>query len=188
LSIIGLPTRYQPYFDNKQLSWRTDSYGQTGQYQDDAAAANDSIIPEFVDSYAYSMPILYMRAKVGANPASTSDLINPIVTHDLTEAQSPPRPGQYDISQINGYTTPNATTGLSIGVGKSGSKTHGLQMATWTAPAYPTLTGTTYDAYPYLLGSSGQVRQKDGYILISAGPDRVYGTSDDICNFGTVGQ
>jgi hypothetical protein len=33
-----------------------------------------------------------------------------------------------------------------------------------------------------------QARQKDRYILISAGPDGKYGTSDDITNFGTPGQ
>ncbi len=32
----------------------------------------------------------------------------------------------------------------------------------------------------------GVPRQKDGYILISAGPDRVYGTTDDLTNFGPV--
>jgi hypothetical protein len=32
----------------------------------------------------------------------------------------------------------------------------------------------------------GVPRQKDGYILISAGPDRVYGTTDDVTNFGSV--
>jgi hypothetical protein len=31
-------------------------------------------------------------------------------------------------------------------------------------------------------------REKDKYILISAGPDRVYGTDDDITNFGSVAQ
>ncbi len=31
---------------------------------------------------------------------------------------------------------------------------------------------------------AGQPRQKDGYMLISAGPDRLFGTNDDICNFG----
>lgn len=29
-------------------------------------------------------------------------------------------------------------------------------------------------------------RQKDGFILISAGPDRIYGTNDDITNFGDI--
>ena len=30
----------------------------------------------------------------------------------------------------------------------------------------------------------GQPRQKNRFILISAGPDRVYGTADDITSFG----
>jgi hypothetical protein len=64
----------------------------------------------------------------------------------------------------------------------------------WTAPVSPSMTkGATgyaypYDAYPYLIGTAGQARQKDGYILIAAGANRTYGTEDDICNFGTVGQ
>jgi len=45
-----------------------------------------------------------------------------------------------------------------------------------------------YDAFPYFQNPStpNTPRQKDSYILISAGADRVYGTSDDICNFGDV--
>ena len=56
-----------------------------------------------------------------------------------------------------------------------------------------------YDAYPYLRNpqlsgpqnsnTATQVpREKDKYILISAGPDRIYGTNDDITNFGSVGN
>ena len=64
---------------------------------------------------------------------------------------------------------------------------HGLRTVTWTAT--PSLGSQfPYDAYPYLIGSSGTVRQKDSYILISAGADRIYGTADDIVNFGTVGD
>jgi hypothetical protein len=29
-------------------------------------------------------------------------------------------------------------------------------------------------------------RQKDGYILVAAGSDRMYGTNDDIVSFGSV--
>ncbi len=45
-----------------------------------------------------------------------------------------------------------------------------------------------YDAYPYFTdpNNSTQPRQKDGYILICAGPDGVYGTEDDITSFGSV--
>lgn len=46
-----------------------------------------------------------------------------------------------------------------------------------------------YDAYPYLANPtlSDTPRQKDQFILISAGPDRIYGTDDDITTFGSVG-
>ncbi len=99
----------------------------------------------------------------------------------------------------------NTPTGRSIGIGKSSPRQytfpganqyHGLFMSKWTslsAPPPSMTNGSTtyvypYDAYPYLIGQAGGVRQKDSYILISAGADRIYGTDDDICNFGTVGQ
>jgi hypothetical protein len=56
-----------------------------------------------------------------------------------------------------------------------------------------------YDAYAYFTNYALPVptqanpgiiptpRQKDRYIIISAGKDRVYGTDDDITNFGSVG-
>jgi len=240
LSTVLPPKRYPPYLDSKQLSWQilNPAYGKTGHFYDGSGAANDSLIPCFVDRYTDPMPIIYMRAKVGSNPSVPvgssgmfSNSYNPIVTNDLAESamdlestpQPAPRAGQYDISQIIAYTGaytgawPSLTrdtaippTGASIGVGKSAGRAkytappaannlyHGLQMFTWTAPNYPTMvysqaTGNLhpyqypYDAYPYLVGPSGQVHEKDGYILISAGPDRVYGTEDDICNFGTAG-
>jgi hypothetical protein len=44
------------------------------------------------------------------------------------------------------------------------------------------------DAYPYFTNPAipNSPRQKDGYLLISAGKDRVYGTADDILSSGTV--
>jgi hypothetical protein len=36
--------------------------------------------------------------------------------------------------------------------------------------------------------ATGTPRAKDGYILISAGPDGYYGTLDDITSFGDVQQ
>ena len=50
-----------------------------------------------------------------------------------------------------------------------------------------------YDAYAYFKNPASpelepQPRQKDGYILIGAGSDRVYGTADDITSFGAVAE
>jgi hypothetical protein len=180
---------------------------KTGRYRDEDAFADDTIIPEFVDRFADGMPILYLRARVGANSGGNSAADNPIIT-DLSTTN---RTGQYDLSQIIAYTgayseagnvctldsgSPPAGAALSIGVGKKISKTdyttaptkgfyHGLRTVTVPAPATPPYP---FDAYWYFTSSSGSVRQKDGYILISAGADRVYGTQDDICSFGNVGQ
>jgi hypothetical protein len=72
--------------------------------------------------------------------------------------------------------------------------------ATLGSPQTPGYT-YPYDCFPYFrdpalsnaqpptgTGHPGPhvARQKDRFILISAGPDRVYGTSDDITNFGPV--
>ena len=73
---------------------------------------------------------------------------------------------------------------------------HGLVL---DADFPPPLTGGTLNqtdipfAAEYYLGSpSGgstsqpAARQADRYVLISAGPDRIYGTADDVTNFGSV--
>jgi prepilin-type N-terminal cleavage/methylation domain-containing protein len=165
-----------------------------GKYADSEGAADDSEIPEFLDGFPNGMPVLYLRARVGAAPPwPWNSAVNPIVTNDLG---TNPRSGQYDISQIIGYT------GSSIGVGKAEDlkrkykpntgvlafPAHGLR--TVTGPPTPaTLTSQyPFDAYPYFKHPSivETPRQKDGYILIGAGKDRIYGTEDDITNFGSV--
>jgi prepilin-type N-terminal cleavage/methylation domain-containing protein len=95
----------------------------------------------------------------------------------------------------------------SVGVGKKvptyfynnavttpGNPYHGLRLTGISGPGQvATLTPSTYYAYPlpafpYL--QNPQIpftpRQKDGYILICAGSDRMYGTNDDIVSFGSV--
>jgi hypothetical protein len=207
LNTVGLPKRYPAYIDAKQLSWQIGANGKSGHYFDAAGSANDSIIPEFVDRFADPMPILYMRAKVGSNPAASTvsagtftNYYNPIVTNDLSEVNATDtggnyliRQGQYDISQISAYTSSTIGVGRNQKVQFPGN--HGLQMLPWanpslapTAPTGPNAQLTLYDAYPYFTGSAGTPREKDAYILISAGADRVYGTADDITNFGTVGE
>ena len=55
---------------------------------------------------------------------------------------------------------------------------------TWTA--YIVLWGACLTAGTATAPGLLQPRQKDSYILISPGADRVYGTADDITNFGDV--
>jgi type II secretory pathway pseudopilin PulG len=215
------PKRYAPYIDAQNLSWQVEGGRRTGAFVDDASrpnGADDSIIPEFVDRFSDPLPILYFRAKVGANvttpPAYTPDR-NPVITNDLNFTTG--RVGQYDLSQNIGYTRPANTGDGTIGVGKrpgrlynNGSEIplpspipHGLtnvNIQSVTGPTNNTNYDYPFDAFAYFrdpslsspnAGPSGYqpphvARQKDRYILISAGPDRIYGTSDDITNFGPV--
>lgn len=176
------PKKYRAYMDKVSLS--------VGDYGDEIVQAKDvkdSNIPEFLDKFPDPMPILYMRARSGA-PG--------IVSNKLQIGQQQ----QYDLKQIEAYTT------VAIGVGKeapsdsefSPPKTgapmaeklkHGLRTvqpnATIQNPPPTTPPGQKY-FYPYDLygfmrhpSMANTPRQKDGYILISAGPDRIYGTKDD---------
>jgi prepilin-type N-terminal cleavage/methylation domain-containing protein len=219
------PKRIPAYVDANALDWQSDpkappGNNKSGHYFDDAAAAADTMIPEFVDRFPDGMPILYLRARVGQPiilPTATGygQTSNGVITDGTTPARS----GQYDLSQIIAYTgaysgtwptltidnnTPPNSSALSIGTGKviptfyvNSSMTptshpyHGLRTVNVTAVLDKSATSgyfNPYDAFPYFQNPSSPntPRQKDGYILISAGADRIYGTSDDIDSFGDV--
>lgn len=172
------PRIYPVYIEKANLS--------EGSFSDAAGNANDSPIPEFVDRFTDPLPILYLRARVGAPGSGNTAADNPIVTNGT-------RLGQYDLSQIIGYTGANIGVGRTIRSGEykpTGYLTfpqHGLQTvdpSSTLASHYP------YDLHPFLRHPTipNTPRQKDGYILISAGQDRVYGTADDIVSFGRIGQ
>jgi prepilin-type N-terminal cleavage/methylation domain-containing protein len=200
------------YIETNNLIWRTDAAGnKTGQYVDDADTAKDSLIPEFGDEYADPMPILYLRAKKGASYSSASAFgpdNNSIITYDATNTNH--RVGQYDLHQILGYTAQKIGVGRKtpepVGYGGTFTGPHGLvtvnvDSALTSNPTAGLTYYYPYDAYIYFRNpalSSPQTpsaprvndvpQQKDAFILISAGPDRVYGTKDDLTNFGGIGQ
>ena len=194
------PKRYPAYLEATNLSWKTVAGVKTGRYSDDAGAADDSMIPEFVDRFPDPMPLLYLRSKIGVDIISTgiSDTNNSVITKDLNNAATPPRAGAYDISQIYGYVSKPIGTGKTLSYYVKGAKTappatptHGLvNVGTLSVlgPSNDSKYQYPYDAFPYFQSpnSPNVPRQKDSYILISPGKDRVYGTSDDICNFGEV--
>jgi prepilin-type N-terminal cleavage/methylation domain-containing protein len=197
------PKSFKSYIDGMPLS--------SGKYSDGAGTAGDSAIPEIVDRFPNAMPILYLRATVGAGG---------VISIAGNDAQNSPvmaggAPTQYELSEVLSYTKPAYGPGStgSIGEGKSirasayttppspGMFPHGLQTVDRNKTmdkgaganySYP------YDAFPYFKNSAipptdvaspnatGTPRNKDRYILISAGVDRVYGTADDITNFGSV--
>lgn len=182
-----------------------------GDYVDNNGnTGDDTSIPEYVDRFNEPMPIIYGRARAGTRVAGTTYTpgSNPVIT----DGTNPARPGQYDYSQYAGYVS---GTGGNIGVGKIISRgeyvpqadygdppnpKHGLRTVVVTATTDRASTGYTYPYNAFaafrnhaLSGAPHATppdpadvpKQKDGYILISAGIDRVYGTSDDITNFGS---
>jgi hypothetical protein len=195
------PKKSAPYLEDlKMLSkfaGNTPSH-PAGPYTDGAGVANDSRIPEIVDNFPFPLPILYLRARVGAGGIIGDDTKNP------------PDVAQYVMSDIIPYTI--GTTD-SIGEGKSismqdyknepkpptqGVFPHGLQSIDKTKTMDKSDTVNyryPYDAWAYFssptdpnpnVANRQTPRKKDSFILISAGLDRVYGTADDITNFGSV--
>jgi prepilin-type N-terminal cleavage/methylation domain-containing protein len=136
----------------------------------------DTDAPEFVDAFPDALPILYIRARAG---------VSGVVTTDGTLANSYPKntTAAYNMLQLTG---PYAFSVLPMPSGN---------------PPWPDLNGgaddpllppkTKYTAYaPEYFGTPApnynQPKQKDGYLLISAGPDRHYGQTDDIVSGGEV--
>lgn len=176
--------RYPPYLDAQNLSWQTVALGKTGHYFDDAtlgsnpsapSGAMDTIIPEFMDRFPQAMPILYLKSRVGVdalkpNAASPSwgATYNSVITDDPTLSNN--RAGPYDLSQIIGYTGPNAD-GNYIGTGRevkvadyvpklttSPPLPHGLRTVTTSGSGGSSLDKSDaanyqypYDAFAYFL-------------------------------------
>jgi prepilin-type N-terminal cleavage/methylation domain-containing protein len=196
--------KYEPYLtvDPKTLS--------SGSYSDGAGTADDSAIPEFLDRYPNPMPILYLRARTGAGGVVSFGGQDSggawVIAQNV--------PTQYDLYDMSGYTkgasgsigegktiSPNAyVSNNSPQPPMTGVLPHGLVTVMNNATLQKGAPGYDYpyDAFPYFRSPSvaptdpnrpnatGTPRSKDQYILISAGPDRVYGTEDDVCSFGSV--
>ncbi|MEM6315122.1 MAG: type II secretion system protein [Planctomycetota bacterium] len=178
----ALDKRNNAYFSAQpnDLSWRFDGDNRTGRFQDVAdQLANDTVIPEFVDRFADPLPILYLRANRG-QAVAVSDV------NELVDGDNSIR-GQYDLSQVIGYTGSGITAGGDQ-PDDAPDANHGLQALANNGGGTDTdgeraFGFTVYFANPEV---AGQPRQKDGFILISAGRDRIYGTRDDITNFGGI--
>ena len=192
--------RSASYFDAKPSDIYKPGQANGGRFTDaNGNAANDSAIPEYLDRYSDQLPILYLRARKGATG---------IMSDNGTNAP-PSRPtstgnfrAQYERDEIAGYIDSN--------IGAAGALGHGLRGISDSATAIfdgPIIAaGQNKKTYriPYVvyfkdpaappLPAASNVpaknlgtapRQKDNFILISAGRDRIYGTIDDITNFGT---
>ena len=206
------PGRASPYMAaGKNLS----PYGPlVTSYQDDAGGINpskDTAIPEFIDSFPDGMPVLYLRARVGA--ASTvsppTSKANGIVVAETPDQGTTPF-AQYNLIDVTPYTQSSIGVGKTVKADKYVNNTYNANMPHGLSSVDPTKstnkggTGYSYpfDAYDYLTDPSSydrtsstltttdlikkQARKKDTYVLIAAGRDRVFGTEDDITSFGSV--
>jgi hypothetical protein len=191
-----IPKKINAYTD------MTDAYvngSGNGKFtDDDGTAAQDTLIPEFVDRFPGRMPLLILRARPQAPGVATNSNQDAPVT-------------QYDLDQIRSYTDTTAPIGVGRKIDAEDYKggatfpQHGLrtvnQLACIGAPPASDPLGMTevypFDLYAALVNpnitrgfaspadpGTNTPRQKDAYIIISSGIDRVYGTPDDITNFG----
>jgi prepilin-type N-terminal cleavage/methylation domain-containing protein len=131
----------------------------------------DSTIPELIDAYPDYRPLLYLRARPGAANGN----VNKIVVEKYTSANAD---AHYNLGSVQGYlrtTTPKDTLTTNTGDTTNWPKTKDYFTNT--------MTGTAAS------GTGGVTAKNAGtYMLISAGPDRLFGTSDDIVVGGGGGQ
>jgi prepilin-type N-terminal cleavage/methylation domain-containing protein len=173
LSLNRLKTqRYQAYGDpvsagldpikdttGAWLPWSNSQHSGVsfqGQYK-------DTQIPEFVDRFPDAMPILYVRARVGATG---------VVTDGATTFPTGTT-AAYNQQQLAPYTFPK------------------LPMPPSQNPPFnPNPPAGGFELYlPEYFGTFSdprKPRQRDGYMLIAAGADRKYGTADDVTNTGKL--
>ena len=119
----------------------------------------DTAFPEFVDRFPDALPILYIRARLGANG---------VVTDGATVYPANSIPA-YDRRQLEPYSFPKLPMGPPTGNAPPGGV-----FAVYAAEYFGNIADTRTP------------RQKDGYLLISAGIDRLYGTTDDITSAGKI--
>ena len=180
----------------------------SGRFVDESGAAQDSEVPEFVDRFTNPMPILYLRAnpKVGRDPDLSSEspadgravyYLNQVAGYVLpwdNDAGDPDARylgvgrenlGGQSGGQKNFHGNQNLFHGLQV-PGDADDENGFDDFANSAEEPGP------YDADVYLQdrGSGGAGTRSvkaDSFILISPGPDRVYGSRDDITNFGSIG-
>jgi prepilin-type N-terminal cleavage/methylation domain-containing protein len=177
--------------------------------------AGDCPIPVFVDRFPSPgpLPILYLRARTGAKGIVWDNGKNG--QYVLNSSSNGVAYYQYDLRDITPYTYSHI--GLPANDSNGNPNTHNLIGITWFPPLGPNPPGwqtvqsvtaaphpaQTFNAGPYFINTSiaptdqssnasinytGRPRAVDQFILISAGPDGIYGTADDITSFGDVSQ
>jgi prepilin-type N-terminal cleavage/methylation domain-containing protein len=175
---------------SKQLSKATDTantvWPPTGVDGTPASYGTNFAFPVVVDAFRDGLPILYYRRSTGVEVASTAGTI--VDTSSTNPAIAP-----YYLADNMEYTsgTIKSTSGTvinqtSVGLG-------GGQMSTGGTLSQPAQAVTDFNNMAGV-GSGAAMTARGGYLLISAGSDRVFGraykganaptTSDDIFQVG----
>ncbi len=169
-------------------------------------AAFDCPIPVLVDRFPSPgpLPILYLRARTGAKGVVWDNIT---VNYDGNGNQ--PADYQYDLRDIYPYTWSHIGLTAYDNNSPAQPNTHNLIGIIGTPAGFPpnaTVQSATKAPHPmqtqnggpYFMNPSitptnsndpnftGRPRAVDQFILISAGPDGIYGTADDITSFGSV--
>jgi prepilin-type N-terminal cleavage/methylation domain-containing protein len=198
--------RAEAYFLAKESDLSKPGSANGGRFTDvNGNFANDSAIPEFVDRYSEQLPILYLRARKGATGVMSDNATN-VPNSARNGGATGTFRAQYERDDIAAYIDLAPSAALPIGLG--GATGHGLRAPGSTAQFDGAIipAGQNKKTYriPYLVyfkdpaappvttgsptiqvkNAGTAPRQKDNFILISAGRDRIYGTADDITNFG----
>jgi hypothetical protein len=140
------------------------------------------IVPEYLDHFSDPRPIIYLRAITGAKGIADNYKARQQTSSDYTPIRTS-APTQYYSTEMSPYWIgPGSTTPFAPQVG--------APLFYYTIPAAagkqaPKSSSYTYlytDAYTFFQSPSQQdsPKNKDSYILISAGYDGAYGTDDDV--------
>lgn len=142
------PKQYQAYIEVQQAELSSGQFG-----------SDDSVIPEFIDGYQDPKPILYMRARNGAQGIVNAKAYSPPDNSD-PKYQDP----QFDAGQLVPYVT-NSVTFKGFKSWADYFRNPGL---------------TQIDDKGNVAGNTEVSRGKDSFILLSAGTDRQWFSADDI--------
>jgi prepilin-type N-terminal cleavage/methylation domain-containing protein len=207
---IQTPGAYQPAVTTGTPPSQTPVFTGTAFTDPAGSAAYDCPIPVFVDRFAAPgpLPILYLRARTGAK-----GIVWDNISVQQDGNGNAPADYQYDTREIYPYTfshiglpstdstgQPNSHNLTNIGAFPPNPVLPNMSPVVYTNATAPHPQQTA-NAGPYFMNTSitatnsstdietnftGRPRMVDQFILISAGPDGVYGTADDITSFGSV--
>jgi prepilin-type N-terminal cleavage/methylation domain-containing protein len=160
--------RSGPFIDKDKLKFPT---RQGGEFVIDALPTNP-VLDSTCILDAFDQPILYYRANPGQSEMAGGH-----------PRLSPGIYNWYDNGFITGMDT--STPGIDLGAGLNHPmRTRGAPPSGAVVGSAPTPKGSfAYQVWDPSVTAAWRPHRADSYILLSAGPDGLYGTADDVANF-----